>query len=65
VITATFIKSYALTRSLYSKMGLSAHSQHIHSRKYDGHIYLLLCFDDPREGKSSSFIRLKATAGTK
>lgn len=46
-------------------MGMSAHSHHTYNIKYDGHIYLLLGFDDPREGKSSSFIRLKAIAGTK
>lgn len=43
----------ASTRSLCSEMGLSAHSHHIHNIKHDGHIYLPLGFDDPREGKSS------------
>jgi len=46
----------ASTRSLCSKMGLSAHSHHTYNIRYDGHIYLLLGFEDPREGKSSSFI---------
>lgn len=55
----------ASTRSFCSKMGLFAHSHHTYYIKYDGHIYLLLGFDDPREGKSSSVIRRKATAGIK
>jgi len=55
----------ASTKSLCSKMGLSANSHHTYNIKYDGHIYLLLGFDDPREVKSSSFIRLIAKAGTK
>ena len=46
-------------------MGMSAHSHHTYNIKYYGHVYLLLGFDDPREGKSSSFIRLKAKAGKK
>jgi len=46
-------------------MELSAHFHHTYNIKYDGHIYLLLGFDDPREGKSSSCIRYKAIAGTK